>query len=639
MSILTTITKRRGADAAEQIPFSFTYGGRPSGKLLATWKSTSHSSSSSPRTLTVVTYTDPDSGLEVIVETTRFDHHEAIESVLRFRNAGQADTALIEAVLPLDASFAITGDATLHHSHGSTCQETDFLPLDEPLAPNQTIAIAPRGGRSSDGALPFFNVATASGGIVCAIGWSGQWRLTASRDADGTAHVQAGQETTRFKLHPGEEIRTPRILLVAWTGADRMDGHNALRKLLVDHYVPRIHGAIAETPIAANTWFTFNQGNEVTEANQKEQIEVLAKAGVEYYWLDAGWFEGGWPNGAGSWEPKPAAFPRGLRPVSDEAHHHGMKFVLWFEPERVSPTSLIGREHPEWVMKPASGEIGEYGGLFNLGNPTAREWLTHYLAEKLIDWKVDVFRNDFNIEPLPFWQAADEPDRQGIAENRYVEGLYRLWDDLRKRKPGLTIDNCASGGRRIDLETISRSYPLWQSDTQCCGHDVPIQNQVQNMGLSLWIPQHTAGAWRMDKYGIRSVATSGFSVSCNLAGSAELIAQAHAAAAEVKALRPYLAGEFYPLLPISLEPSSWCAWQYHRSDLCGGFVTVLRRAESPYDHATLMMQAVLPEATYYLCDIDANRSWRARGQSLLDGLEVPLPEPESSMLIRYQCVE
>jgi alpha-galactosidase len=53
-----------------------------------------------------------------------------------------------------------------------------------------------------------------------------------------------------------------------------------------------------------------------------------------------------------------------------------------------------------------------------------------------------------------------------MGEIRYVEGLYRMWDDLRKTHPRLFMDNCASGGRRIDLETCSR---LRQDSIHCGG--------------------------------------------------------------------------------------------------------------------------------------------------------------------------
>ena len=71
------------------------------------------------------------------------------------------------------------------------------------------------------------------------------------------------------------------------------------------------------------------------------------------------------------------------------------------------------------------------------------------------------------MDPRPFWDAADAPDRVGISEIKHITGLYAMWDALIARHPGLLIDNCSSGGRRIDLETISRSMPLWRSDLQC----------------------------------------------------------------------------------------------------------------------------------------------------------------------------
>ena len=54
-----------------------------------------------------------------------------------------------------------------------------------------------------------------------------------------------------------------------------------------------------------------------------------------------------------------------------------------------------------------------------------------------------------------------------MTEIRYVEGLYELWDELRARHPGLVLDDCASGGRRIDLETCRRALVQTRSDTAC----------------------------------------------------------------------------------------------------------------------------------------------------------------------------
>ena len=51
-----------------------------------------------------------------------------------------------------------------------------------------------------------------------------------------------------------------------------------------------------------------------------------------------------------------------------------------------------------------------------------------------------------------------------MTEIKYITNLYRYLDAQVAQNPGLMIDNCASGGRRLDLEMIRRSIPLWNSD-------------------------------------------------------------------------------------------------------------------------------------------------------------------------------
>ena len=114
-------------------------------------------------------------------------------------------------------------------------------------------------------------------------------------------------------------------------------------------------------------------------------------------------------------------------------------------------THLAG-EHPEWVISlPGQGD-----GLLNLGIPEAREYLTKYLIAAIQQYQLAWLRIDYNIDPLAYWRCRwtgkKIPNRVGMAEIRYVEGHYRMWDEIRAAYPQLAIDNCASGGRRIDLQ-------------------------------------------------------------------------------------------------------------------------------------------------------------------------------------------
>ncbi len=123
-------------------------------------------------------------------------------------------------------------------------------------------------------------------------------------------------------------------------------------------------------------------------------------------------------------------------------------------------------------------------------DPAARRWLTDLLSSRISEYGIDIYRNDFNIDPLGFWRANDAADRQGMTEIRYVEGHYAMWDELRAKHPGLWIDNCASGGRRIDIETLMRSVPLWRSDT-CCSPGHAEWDQAQNCAIAQYVPLFT----------------------------------------------------------------------------------------------------------------------------------------------------
>src|SRR5581483_7323833 len=160
-----------------------------------------------------------------------------------------------------------------------------------------------------------------------------------------------------------------------------------------------------------------------------------------------------------------------------------MKFLLWFDPEGVAPGSLIAKQHPQWVLH--RPDEGSWGGIFRFGDPQALKWMTDMLAKHISDWGVDIFRNDRNTNPLPFWNYADGPDRQGLTEIRQIEGFYQLWDGLLERFPKLEIDNANWRVTGPDLEVMKRSIgSLTRSEVTSGGLPHPIADQAQTAELS-----------------------------------------------------------------------------------------------------------------------------------------------------------
>ena len=426
-----------------------------------------------------------------------------------------------------------------------------------------------------------------------------------------------------------------------WQGDDQMRGHNLLRRLLVAHYLPKRDGKTVVTPMTFSSFFAFNEGNDVNEENQIDWIKRIAKLGAECYWLDAGWFEGGWPNGAGGdWTPAKERFPRGMKPLGDAAHQEGMTFLLWFGPEQASAASRIAKEHPEWVMRPLPGAVNWPGtNPLNLGDPAAQKWLTDYLSERLQNWGVDVFRTDLMIDFLRSWQAADTPDRQGIAEIRWVEGLYQFWDELVRRQPHLMIDNCASGGRRIDLETLSRSYILWRSDAYYKAN--PALDQAQTASLSLYIPQHVAGVWKTSAYDFRSAATTGTTLLCDVRAKEFSPEAAQSALAEVKELRPCYFGDYYPLFSINTSNEAWCGWQFDLPECGKGFAMFFRRPKCADSVKTVDLRGLNATATYQIVLAEGYRTKATRTMSAaeLRHLTVKIESAPGNLLVRYSKVE
>jgi alpha-galactosidase len=656
--------------------FSFVYDGKPSQDLLPQWNQTGSTKSlGGGRELQVSTYRDPATGLEITREVTVFSESPAVECILRLRNTGTRDTPIIEKILPLDLRFEAgsAGKIVLHYARGSMGRAEDYLPIDQDVSSGAEFNLAHYvldGVNHVDGQLPFFNLQWQGGGLIGAVGWTGQWSIRVLGESGRTVALTAGQQSTHLKLHPSESIRTPRILLLQWEGNDRFVGHNQFRRLLFVHYVPRINGQVIVPPVSASNAFVYQyeaiakktgrnplevvsqlkpgeekslQGltddalNWVNEKNQLDFIRDMPPVGIENYWLDAGWFEGEWPFGVGTWIPDPKKFPHGLKLVGDAAHQKGFKFLLWFEPGRVGQGSQIATEHPEWVLhRPQEGKLG---GLFNYGDPSALRWMIQSLSGKISDWGIDIYRQDSNICPLPFWQTADAPDRQGITEIRWVEGLYGLWDGLLREHPKLMIDNANWRITGPDLEVMSRSVgSLTRSETECGGIPHPTATQIQTAELSLWVPIGGGTVNGFDPYTFRSASTNGVGSGLDLNASFVPTEQVKRGIVELKAIRPYWQGDFYPLTEITRDESAWAAWQFHRQDLKGGFGVFFRRSMSQQPALETGLRGLEPKTNYdvmFAKSYDASEKRRMTGEQLMH-LRVEIESTPGSMLVKYQ---
>jgi alpha-galactosidase len=232
----------------------------------------------------------------------------------------------------------------------------------------------------------------------------------------------------------------------------------------------------------------------------------------------------------------------------------------------------------------------------------------------------------------------------GIAEIRYVEGLYRWWDDMRAAHPGIAIDNCASGGGRIDLELCSRAIPLWRTDATIAPllnkdfHQAALQNQVMTAGLSRYVPFNLSGQMGADPYDFRSGFNAGISFCEDTRPEAYPREMLRDAIAEGKRIRKYYFGNLYALTDVTTSPKDWCVLQYHRPAEGDGMIVAFRRHQSPYTGFTCALREIDADANY---EVTESISYTPAASKTMTGADLRavvlnIAEAPGSVLLEYR---
>lgn len=649
----------------KDLPFSFNLDGVESSKFISEWSREECRISDTEYSISL---TDPQKALSIRADIKEYTDFDAVEWTLHLTNLSDKPSGRITEWKAIDCSLGRTrnspvsklpetnqANATVNNAGttlftllGSDALMEDFSLVKIPIERDSIYHFSPVGGRSSAvSAFPFYNIALdGKHGTFVAIGWSGNWEADFICKKD--IRVTAGMPLDLYLL-PGESIRSPKILLMDWKGNDRIDGHNKFRRFMLKHFTPRgSDGEIIQPPFCAS----FDYGDPKPCLENEATTELLCRAVIdrhhrwgimpEYFWLDAGWYKGNnspmdsdhanWANTVGNWSADSSRFPGGIKAVSDAAHAAGAKMLLWFEPERVYRGTDWYNEHPEWLLR---RELWANNCLLDLGKPEACKFLTDYMIRFFEENGIDCYRQDFNISPDYLWAANDPEGRSGITEIRYIEGLYKFLDGLREHFPDLLIDNCASGGRRLDIEMMTRSIPLWRTDYN---FGEPTGQQSHQYGLSQFLPIHGVGIIEFDNYSARSGYTSCICWYGEIFKRGADFTLMKKLFDDYYRLRGFYLKDFYPLCGDGPTTGydRWLAWQFHDPDTGKGIVTAFRRDEAENDNCTVCLRGLDPNKTYRFRDDDKGNVFLLTGADATRGVKLYLPQKRSSLMMEYE---
>ncbi len=576
-----------------------------------------------------IIFTNKNDGLQVTVEATIFSQNATCQWVVYIKNTGKANSGVISDFYALNSSLE-TGKSDLYYSMGSDTAASDFSLIKKNLSFVER-KFGAANGKPTESYLPYFNICGENFGAVLGIGWSGQWAASLSAKK-GDTNITVKQESFNAYLLPGEEVRSPLVSVSFYENENALKGFNIFRKWMMDCVYPE--------NVKQSSYTVMEVAGPTSTRTSDEIIEVLEGLDesvfehTDAFWMDAGWYSynDGWYDGVGNWTVDTQRYDNGIIELSDYAKNKGLGHTLWYEPERVFPNTEfynVGSQNENWLIT----VDGEDNAMWNLADEDAFKYYCDYILASLKENGVTIYRQDFNFAPLGYWQKADNEyydGRTGICENHYVTNEYKYLDYLTENIDGLIIDNCASGGKRLDLEMAYRSIAFWRSDYNCSYHpDLFEATQSQTYGISFWLPITGANLYMIDEYSCRSAIMPLMLM--------DFFSHQNPEFQYYNEQRAQMGENYYPLEFGSFDNDRMHAMQFSTEDATSGMALVYKRANVNDAEYTLKLNGLEADRTYKLYDFDnPEKVYTMKGSELMnDGFVLPLPEGEKAIIIMF----
>ena len=304
-----------------------------------------------------------------------------------------------------------------------------------------SLTLGSREGRWCEGATPFAVLRDlyAERALAFLVFPEGDWLLRfAARTTGGSGRlpdlmVEAGLSDDRLALElaPGENWEAPEILIQLLPSRDAFSGTAAMNRYLNR----RFPAEPSRYPVVYNTWLDRMQ--VLDTARLERQLTAAKRCGCEVFVVDYGWYEDRDSfTRLNDWdECTDRAFFGKMKRFADKVRKAGLGFGFWVEMEFFFDESDMVRKHPDWFFASSHPHIV----CPKTWLPEVEDYLVESLAKTIRRYGAIYVKNDMNHS------QGYEPARL----NRSQQGVFRVFARLREMFPGVTFENCSSGGLRM----------------------------------------------------------------------------------------------------------------------------------------------------------------------------------------------
>ncbi len=386
------------------------------------------------------------------------------------------------------------GDNWIGHQHGTWGAES-FV-TEEPVANGQKVIANRNGLQNTQEDSPSLMLGMDgplqenSGRVLGAtLAWTGSYKLKVDA-RNQTLSLMAGinEDMSSYLLDGGQTLTTPELCMAFSNngmGEVSRQFHRWARKY-------KLSQGDRLRDILLNSWEGVYF--DITEPKMQEMMQDWAKIGGELFVMDDGWFGSEkYPRnhdrqGLGDWSTNKQKLPNGVPGLIKIAKENGIKFGIWIEPEMANTTSELYEKHPDWILHydgatPSTGRGGTQVVL-DLTNPEVQDFVFN-VVDNLMTENPDLAYIKWDCNAPMMDQGSDylPADKQQQINVDYQLGLIKVLQRIRAKYPRLVIQDCSSGGGRINYGMLPYFEEFWGSDDT----DAKMRARIQ-WGESMFFP-------------------------------------------------------------------------------------------------------------------------------------------------------
>jgi len=306
------------------------------------------------------------------------------------------------------------------------------------------------------------------------IAHNASWQMEVYRRGDDV-QISGGLADREFghwmkEIAPGESFKSPEAILSVCKNMDKEVIFQRMTTAL-EKDVDQAPESEQSLPIIFNEYCTT--WGSPSHDNISEIVDAIKGRGFEYFVIDCGWFrEEGvpWDIAMGDYEISKELFPDGLQKTVDLINANGMKAGIWFEIDNIGCRAKAYQKTEHLLTLdgyPLTTSMRRFWDM-------RQSWVQDYLREKVIgtlkDYGFEYMKMDYN-DSIGIGCDGAESIGEGLRQN--MEASLEFIREVKEKVPGIILENCSSGGHKLEPLMMSECSMASFSDAHEC-EEIPV---------------------------------------------------------------------------------------------------------------------------------------------------------------------